>query len=140
MPIGYYYIQLIDPNKKGTLTILEEEVFEDSTSYMIEPMSLIKYKKSDIESFLRNRLLLYDNKYIIIYYSNCPFAFCPIKDELSVRLSSINNKVLFKEFFNSPKDYLVALIPVLFSYNNEKYTRFDHNKEENFTIEDIKNW
>ena len=140
LPIGYYYIQLVDPNKKGTLTILEEEVFEDSTSYMIEPMSLIKYKKSDIESFIGKRLNLYDNKYIIIYYSNCPFALCPIKDKLSLRLSSINNKALFKEFFNSPKDYLVALIPVLFSYNDEKYTRFDYNKEEDFTIDDIKNW
>lgn len=135
LPIGYYYIQLVDPNKKGTLTILEEEVFEDSTSYMIEPMSLIKYKKSDIESFIGKRLYLYDNKYIIIYYSNCPFALCPIKDKLSPRPSLINNKALFKEFFNSPKDYLVYLIPVVFLHN-----KYDFDKEAKFTIDDIKNW
>lgn len=66
LPIGYYYVRVRDLNKKGTLTILEEESFKNSTFNTLDPMSLTKYKKSDLASYIKSRFYLYDDKYINI--------------------------------------------------------------------------
>ena len=133
LPIGYYYVRVRDLNKKGTLTILEEKSFKNSTFNTLDPMSLTKYKKSDLASYIKSRFYLYDDKYINISYGNCLYAFCIIKDLPLLEFFTVADKSTFKKFFSSPEDYLVALVPIV-------YTKFDDSKNKKFSIDDIKNW
>ena len=133
LPIGYYYVRVRDLNKKGTLTILEEESFKNSTFNILDPMSLTKYKKSDLASYIKNRFYLYDDKYINISYGNCLYAFCIIKDLPLLEFFKVADKSTFKKFFSSPEDYLVALVPSV-------HNKYDDSKNKKFTIDDIKNW